>query len=132
MHAQMQPGQIEPGWTGQFPVWEGLAQRSPFFRQHSRSFLRPPRAYKRSDELIRDEICKRLALTTEIDVTDVEVIVKDGEVTLKGVVDDRISKRIVEDITETTFGVRDVLNDLKVGSRLTEQELYGTTKGKEK
>jgi hypothetical protein len=97
-------------------------------RPGSRAFGRPPRNYKRSDELIRDEICKRLALTPEIDATDIEVIVKDGEVTLRGFVDDRFTKRLVEDITDSTFGVRDVLNEVRVGS----QELIGVAKGKEK
>jgi len=111
---------------------EGLTQRSPFIRQASRAFGRPPRGYKRSDELIRDEICKRLALTPEIDATDVEVIVKDGEVALRGTVDDRFEKRLAEDITETTFGVRDVLNEIRIGSTLQEHELSTVTKGKEK
>ena len=123
-------GQFDTQWSGQQGTWES-GQRNPFVRQASRAFLRPPRGYKRSDELIRDEICKRLAMTAEIDATDVEVIVKDGEVTLKGLVDDRFSKRIVEDITETTFGVRDVLNEIRLGSRM-EHELSGISKGKEK
>ncbi len=111
---------------------EGLTQRSPFIRQGSRAFGRPPRGYKRSDELIRDEICKRLALTPEIDATDVEVIVRDCEVTLRGTVDERFEKRLAEDITETTFGVRDVLNEIRIGSSLQEHELSAVTKGKEK
>ena len=124
-------GQFDTQWSGQQGTWENVPQRIPSTRQASRAFLRPPRGYKRSDELIRDEICKRLAMTQEIDATDVEVIVKDGEVTLKGLVDDRFSKRIVEDITETTFGVRDCLNEIRIGSRM-EHEFSGISKGKEK
>ena len=105
-------------WTNPYPT--------------SRAFGRPPRGYKRSDELIRDEICKRLTLTPEIDATDVEVIVRDGEVTLRGTVDDRLTKRLLEDITETTFGVKDVLNEVRIGMRLQEQEFTGVTKSKEK
>ena len=107
--------------------FEALTQQAQL-RTTSRAFGRPPRNYKRSDELIRDEICKRLTLTPEFDATDIEVIVKDGEVTLRGFVDDRFTKRLVEDITEATFGVRDVLNEVRVGS----QELIGAAKGKEK
>lgn len=121
-------GQFETQWPGQIPGWEN-AQRTSFLKQGTRAFARPPRGYKRADELIRDEVCKRLTLTPEIDVSDIDVIVKDGEVTLKGVVDDRIAKRLAEEIAETTFGVRDVLNDIKIGSRFIEQEI---TKGKEK
>jgi len=112
--------------------FEALAQQAQPLRPASRAFGRPPRNYKRSDELIRDEICKRLALTPEIDATEIEVIVKDGEVTLRGFVDDRFAKRLVEDITECTFGVRDLLNEVRIGSRHYEQELTGAMKSKEK
>lgn len=125
------PQQIEGFW-GEYPErrWDMLSQRAQG-RIPSRAFQRPPRNYKRSDELIRDEICKRLALTPEIDATDVEVIVRDGEVTLRGNVDDRFEKRLVEDIIECTFGVRDLLNEIRVG--IHEQELTGAhSKSKEK
>lgn len=125
-----------PGTQFETPWLSGgeSLQRSQFLRQGSRAFGRPPRSYKRSDELIRDEICKRLALTSEIDATDLDVIVKDGEVTLKGMVDDRFAKRIVEDITETTFGVRDVVNDIRIASRFADPDVLGggSGKGKEK
>jgi hypothetical protein len=131
-----QPGFFNPAIQYGQPYWgqpfEAFAQQGQTLRPGSRAFGRPPRNYKRSDELIRDEICKRLAMTPEIDATDIEVIVKDGEVTLRGTVDDRFAKRLVEDITESCFGVRDVLNEVRVGTRLHEQELAGVTKGKEK
>ncbi|MCI0605492.1 BON domain-containing protein [bacterium] len=112
--------------------YEGVAQQSQPVRFASRAFGRPPRNYKRSDELIRDEICKRLAMTPDLDATDLEVVVRDGEVTLRGTVDDRFAKRLVEDITECTFGVRDLLNEIRGGTRFHEPELTGATKGKEK
>ena len=127
---------FNPAFSYGQPYWgqpfEAFAQQAQPLHTASRAFGRPPRNYKRSDELIRDEICKRLALTPEIDATEIEVIVKDGEVTLRGFVDDRFAKRLVEDITECTFGVRDLLNEVRVGSRHYEQELTGATKSKEK
>ena len=125
--------QLESNW-GEYPERSMYSQRGAMGRQFiSRIFHRPPRNYRRSDELIRDEICKRLALTAEIDATDVDVIVKDGEVTLRGTVDDRFEKRLVEDIIENTFGVRDLLNEIRVGARQHDQEFTGTSpKGKEK
>jgi hypothetical protein len=128
------PQQQIEGFWGEYPErkWEMLSQRAAG-RIPSRAFQRPPRNYKRSDELIRDEICKRLALTPEIDATDVEVIVRDGEVTLRGNVDDRFEKRMVEDIIECTFGVRDLLNEIRVGTRQTDQDLVSAhSKSKEK
>lgn len=124
--------QMEGSWS-EFPERQGYGQRGFGGRQISRIFHRPPRNYKRSDELIRDEICKRLALNPEVDATDVDVIVKDGEVTLRGALDDRFEKRLVEEIIENTFGVRDLLNEVRIGTRQSEQEFTGsTTKGKEK
>jgi BON domain-containing protein len=125
-YTQMEGAGIE------FPERQAFSQRG-IGRPGTRIFHRPPRNYRRSDELIRDEICKRLAFTPEVDATDVDVIVKDGEVTLRGNVDDRFEKRLVEDIIENTFGVRDLLNELRIGTRLSEQEFTGpSTKGKEK
>jgi hypothetical protein len=123
--------QMEGSWS-EFPERQSYFPRAMMGRPISRIFHRPPRNYRRSDELIRDEICKKLAMTPEIDATDVDVIVKDGEVTLRGTVDDRFEKRLVEDIIENTFGVRDLLNEVRVGTRQPEQEFIGTTKGKEK
>jgi hypothetical protein len=50
----------------------------------------------------------------DIDASDIEVQVKDGEVTLTGTVDERRTKRMAEDLIERCSGVRDVMNQLKV------------------
>jgi hypothetical protein len=75
---------------------------------------RGPRGYQRSDERIREEVSDRLWQHPEIDASDIEVKVKNGEVTLTGTVDERWTKRMVEDVVESCMGVRDVTNQLKV------------------
>lgn len=75
---------------------------------------RGPRGYQRSDERIREEICERLTRHGRIDATDLEISVKNGEVTLSGSVDDREAKRLAEDLAEDVVGVRDVNNQIKV------------------
>src|SRR5690606_12683857 len=50
---------------------------------------RGPKGYKKSDELLTEQICEMLADSAEIDATDIEVQVKDGEVTLSGFVASR-------------------------------------------
>ena len=75
---------------------------------------RGPRGYRRGDERIREDVCDRLTDDPRIDASDVDVEVKDGEVTLGGSVRSRDEKRFAEDVIERISGVRDVNNNLKV------------------
>lgn len=79
---------------------------------------RGPRNYQRSDERIREDVIERLTRDPETDATDVEVQVANGEVTLRGLVEERWEKRRVEDICEDIFGVKNVVNHLKVRNSL--------------
>jgi hypothetical protein len=73
-----------------------------------------PQGYQRSDERICEEVCERLTQHGQIDASDMEVEVNDGEVYLKGKVDNRHSKRMTEDVAASVPGVMDVHNQLKV------------------
>jgi osmotically-inducible protein OsmY len=75
---------------------------------------KPPKGYRRSDERIREDVCDLLMRRPEIDASDVDVQVKDGEVTLTGTVTERHMKRVIEDIAEDVLGVDDVHNQIKV------------------
>jgi osmotically-inducible protein OsmY len=75
---------------------------------------RGPRGYTRGDERIREDVCDRLTDDARIDASDIDVQVKDGEVTLNGSVRTREEKRFTEDLIERISGVRDVSNHLKV------------------
>lgn len=75
---------------------------------------RGPRNYKRSDERIIEEINEMLTRHSSIDADDINVEVKDGEVTLSGSVPDRRMKHLAEDVAEGCFGVKDVTNNLRV------------------
>jgi osmotically-inducible protein OsmY len=76
---------------------------------------RGPKGYQRSDARINEDVCDRLCDSGEIDATDVEVRVENGEVTLSGSVSDRSQKRRAEDLIEQVSGVREVHNNLRVG-----------------
>lgn len=78
---------------------------------------RGPKNWLRSDTRIHDEACELLARHSDIDATDIEVVVKNGEVILTGMVDDRRTKRHAEDVVEQLPGVKDVQNQLRVGDR---------------
>ena len=75
---------------------------------------RGPRNYQRSDERIREEVCERLAHHPDIDATDIDIRVQNGEVTLQGHVSDRWGKRWAEDVAEGIFGVKEVHNQIRV------------------
>ena len=75
---------------------------------------RGPRGYKRSDARIAEDINDRLTDDAYIDASDIDVSVKDGEVTLSGLVSRRDDKRRAEDLAETILGVGHVQNNLRV------------------
>ncbi|MNT70434.1 BON domain protein [compost metagenome] len=49
-----------------------------------------------------------------IDADDIDIEVKDGEVTLMGSVPDRRMKHLAEDCVERALGVKDVINNIRV------------------
>lgn len=73
-----------------------------------------PLNYKRSDERIRDDVSDALYSSPEIDASDVEVEVKNGIVILKGEVETRLDKKIVEMTAERLPGVIDIDNQLVI------------------
>lgn len=75
---------------------------------------RGPKNYKRSDERIKEEVCEMLTHHHDIDAEDIEVDVKNGEVTLFGTVPERQMKHLAEDVAERCFGVTDVTNNLRI------------------
>lgn len=75
---------------------------------------RGPKNYRRSDERIREDIYDRLTDQYDIDASDIEVAVQNGEVTLTGMVDSRQAKRHAEDIAEAVSGVAHLENRLRV------------------
>jgi osmotically-inducible protein OsmY len=72
-----------------------------------------PKGYRRSDDRIREEVCDALTQHGHIDASEIEVRVKDGEVTLTGTVERRDEKRMAEDAVERVQGVREVHNQLR-------------------
>jgi BON domain len=75
---------------------------------------RGPKGYQRSDERLKEEVCDRLTADSEIDATDIEVSVQNGEVSLEGTVSERRMKRDAEDCAESVPGVREVHNRIRI------------------
>lgn len=78
---------------------------------------RGPKNYTRSDERIGEEVNDLLAGHGDLDATDIDVQIAAGEVTLEGNVDDRLAKRLAEDLAQSVRGVRDVHNHLRIEPR---------------
>jgi hypothetical protein len=83
---------------------------------------RGPKNYQRSDDRIREDINDALTGHSDIDASDIEVVVTDGDVVLIGVVDSRDAKRLAEDIAEQTSGVRGVQNQVRVQRDTSRQD----------
>jgi len=100
---------------------EGSIDRVNYGGAYSGGFSMPrpqfigkgPKGYTRSDERIREEICELLS-EGHLDASNIEVAVKDGQVTLSGTVTTRRVKRLAEEIAESARGVKDIENKLKL------------------
>lgn len=79
---------------------------------------RGPKAYKRSDSRIHEDVNDRLTDDPWIDATHIDVQVKDTEVTLTGSVANRDDRRHAERIAEHVSGVTHVQNNLRVDENL--------------
>lgn len=73
-----------------------------------------PSNYTRSDSRILEDACDKLTDDWAVDARNVQVTVKDGEVTLDGTVDNRSAKRRAEDCVDGISGVKHVQNNLRV------------------
>lgn len=72
-----------------------------------------PKGYTRSDDRIKEDICDRLT-DCDLDCSEIEVSVADGQVTLSGTVDAREDKFECESIADSVSGVQDVVNQLRL------------------
>jgi osmotically-inducible protein OsmY len=88
---------------------------------------RGPRGYQRSDERLREDVCERMCDCGQLDASDIEVRVSNGEVTLQGTVRDRRDRRLAEDLVDEVSGVREIHNEIRVsqpGQEGQQQQRY--------
>lgn len=91
---------------------------------------RGPRGYKRSDDRIREEVCDCLTDDDRLDATHIEVMVKDGEVTLSGFTTSREDKRWAESLAERISGVKEVQNGIRLlGQQRGQSGAQSSTQG---
>jgi osmotically-inducible protein OsmY len=128
MYQGSDEGEGQPQDEGRWQQSRSAGSQQPAGRWAGGFAGRGPKGYQRSDERIREEVSDRLMADDMIDASEIEVIVKQGEVTLKGSVDNRWAKRRVEDLAEQVMGVLDVMNQIRVepGSGMSRQGATGT------
>ncbi|HEX5066446.1 MAG TPA: BON domain-containing protein [Myxococcota bacterium] len=127
---QQQPRREER--SGRFGWGEGggyYGESGRFGEQRGQFAGRGPKNYRRSDQRIQEEVCDRLTSDPHVDASEIQVTVKDGEITLEGTVNERRMKRLAEDCAESVSGVSQVHNRLRVedeGSRPMGKESQGS------
>jgi hypothetical protein len=127
-HGESQYGE-QQGWFGQGfgPQNQGSQQGQDFGQQGSRWMSGPhtgrgPQGYRRSDERIEEDVCHALTMHGDVDATNIEVKVQEGEVTLSGTVSNRYEKRQAEDSLSDVTGVRDIHNQLRIQQEANSQQ----------
>jgi hypothetical protein len=76
-----------------------------------------PRNYSGHDEYIYNQVCSRLTQHGQVDASEMEIEVQEGEVILRGTLANRSMKRMAEDVADSVPGVRDVHNRLRLCER---------------
>jgi osmotically-inducible protein OsmY len=103
-------GDTVASWMGDE---EARRRHATDLRTHSHQG-RGPKAYRRSDARIHEDVNDRLTDDPWIDATHIDVKVSDTEVTLSGTVANRDDRRHAERIAEHVSGVTHVQNNLRV------------------
>jgi hypothetical protein len=99
----------------------GYGQQRQDYTQRGQHSGRGPKGYRRSDDRIREDVNEELTRHPDIDASEIDVRVENGEVTLSGTVEERRDKRLAEDIVERVSGVTDVHNQVRVRKGLGEK-----------
>lgn len=103
--------------SGRFLPWTDREEGNMRGGRTGRSALfKSPKGYTRSDERIKEDVCDRIGRLGAVDPSDVEVNVKDGEVTLTGTISQRSWKHLIEDTVDDIAGVKEIHNQLRVAS----------------
>lgn len=122
-----QQGYGQPGmgnaWGGSGSGGSGMGRSGMGMQQGGRAMRsgKSPKGYSRSDTRIQEDVNDRLMEAWDLDPSDIEVKVKDGEVTLTGSVDSRNDKMQAEDLADSVLGVKEVVNQLRVKRNKSDQ-----------
>jgi osmotically-inducible protein OsmY len=105
---------------------ENRAQRESGSSEQGQFRGRGPKGYRRSDERIREDVCECLTDDERLDASNIDVTVKDCEVTLSGTVSSREDKRRAENLIDRLSGVKDIHNQLRVANETGQKGRTGS------
>ncbi len=109
-HYYPDAGSAQRGTTGRYQTgWSGVG--GDVHREDNRG--KGPKGYTRSDERIHEDVCENLTADRDVDASEIEVTVNDGEVTLDGAIRSKHEKRCAEDCADAVSGVQHVQNNLR-------------------
>ena len=114
-------GPVEPTYRGgsisdRLSSGRGSGSSESNERTQGKHYGKGPKGYRRSDERIKEDVCDALMRDHHVDASEIDVLVENGIVTLRGTVEERSAKRLAEDCIEKVDGVKDVHNELRVQS----------------
>lgn len=81
-----------------------------------------PKGYRRSDDRIHEDVCETLQNHHHIDASEIEVSVKGGVVKLSGTVEERRTRRMVEEVIEHVPGIQEIENHLRTKNYVARTE----------
>ena len=97
-------------WQDDGSGWD----EEPQGRDRPLPFADPSDAGRHSDERVLRDILESLAGNEQIRSGEIDIVVREGEVTLTGTVADRATRRQAELCVASVTGVRDVTNQLRI------------------
>lgn len=97
-------------WQDDESGWD----EEPTGRDRLRPVPDPAGAGRRSDERVLRDILESLAENEAIRSGEIDIVVRDGEVTLTGTVADRATRKQAEFCVASVDGVKDVTNQLRI------------------
>ena len=89
-----------------------------------------PKGYTRPDERTKELVCEALMDDPDLDASEIDIAVKNGEITLSGTVEDREDRRHAEDLAERCASGKHVQNNLRVGGRKSDASSGGAKSGR--
>jgi HSP20 family molecular chaperone IbpA len=97
-------------------VGHGKVERNPLFSESLNHSGKGPNNWSKSDVNLQEEVSVILAMSPQVDATDIEVKVEQGIVYLNGSVPDRKMKREAERCLDGVKGIKDIHNRLLLGT----------------
>lgn len=113
---QYSSGRYDPQMSGN-ASYGSFGNTTPYGQRSGDFAGRGPKNYSRSNERVREDICERLTADPYIDAHDLDVRCENGTVVIEGQVEERWMKHRIEDLVDSTAGVKQIDNRVTVSGQ---------------